>query len=197
VRVRTVNIASGRDRLGRSVGAPSLAAAVAGLDADVLSVQELDTGQPRSHHVDRPAVLAEAFGALARRDAATVAGTPDPSASWRPLEPPALRGPDDDRSGPRYGIGLFCRRPVRRRHVLGLPPGRARLPVPNPRAEELVRGPTFLAHRPRLQVDHLLALGGLTGATRRSAHSRSVTTGLRWSPCSDATPDPAGLERAQ
>jgi hypothetical protein len=37
------------------------------------------------------------------------------------------------------------------------------LPVPNPRAEELVRGPTFPAHRPRLQVDHLLALGGLTG----------------------------------
>ena len=142
-------------------------------------------------------MLAEAFGALAWRDASTVAGTPDPSASWRPLEPPALRGPDDDRSGPRYGIGLFCRRPVRRRHVLGLPPGRAKLPVPNPRAEELVRGPTFPAHRPRLQVDHLLALGGLTGRDPEIAHSRSVTTGLRWSPCSDATPDPAGLERAQ
>jgi endonuclease/exonuclease/phosphatase family metal-dependent hydrolase len=237
VRVLTVNIASGRDRRGRPVDAAGLAAAVAGRAGDVLSVQELDTGQPRSHHVDQPAVLAAAFGALAWRDAATVAGTPDPSASWRPLVPPTLRGPDDDRSGPRYGIGLFCRRPVRRWHVLGLPPGRARLPVPGPRTQEprvvwfpdepraavaaeldgltvvgthlsfaphtaiaqlrrvrswaarlpgpvllagdlnlagppaalvargsrLVRGPTFPADRPRMQVDHLLTLGRLSG----------------------------------
>jgi endonuclease/exonuclease/phosphatase family metal-dependent hydrolase len=162
VRVGTVNIASGRDRLGRSVGAPSLAAAVAGLDADVLSVQELDTGQPRSHHVDRPAVLAEAFGALARRDAATVAGTPDPSASWRPLEPRRSAARTTTARARATGSGSSAGAPS----GAGTCSGSRRAGRGcrfRTRAEELVRGPTFPAHRPRLQVDHLLALGGLTG----------------------------------
>ena len=129
VRVLTVNLASGRDAAGREVDGPALAAAVAGLDADVVAVQEVDAGQPRSHGVDQPAVLAGSLRARDWRWTPTLAGTPGPAARWRPAEPVA-RGPDDPVRGPHYGVALFCRLPVRRWHVLGLGTGRARLPLP-------------------------------------------------------------------
>ncbi len=137
-RVRTLNLASGRDRQGVSLDAASLRAAVADLDGDVLSVQEIDTGQPRSHRVDQPAELAVALGAVDWRSAATLAGTPDPFASWDAVHPPVLRGPGDPggAAAPHYGIALFSRRPVRRWHVHPLGTGRAKLPIqaPDPRS---------------------------------------------------------------
>ncbi len=113
--------------------AAGLRAAVAGLDVDVLALQEVDACQPRSGGVDQVAEVARALGADWRM-AATVAGTPDPFRSWTALEP-ALRGPGEEAPSPVYGIGLVSRRPVRRWHVLGLGSGRARLPVrgPDPR----------------------------------------------------------------
>ncbi|MYW73579.1 hypothetical protein, partial [Pseudonocardia sp. SID8383] len=57
---------------------------------------------------------------------------PDPLPSWTPLDPPVLRGPGDPATGPRYGVALFSRLPVRRWHVLGFEAGRGRLPVPVP-----------------------------------------------------------------
>ena len=133
LRVGTLNLASGRDAEGRPLGEDALAAAVAGLDVDVLAVQEVDAGQPRSAGVDQIAVLGAALDAD-WRTAATVAGTPDPFRSWAPVDP-GLRGPADATDGPVYGIGLLSRRPVRRWHVLGLGTGRARLPLraPDPR----------------------------------------------------------------
>lgn len=106
---------------------PALGAAVAALDVDVLAVQEVDAGQPRSGGVDQAAVLGDALGAQWRM-AATVAGTPDPFRSWQPLEP-RLRGPDEPAGGPVYGIALLSRSPVRRWRVLGLGTGRAKLPL--------------------------------------------------------------------
>lgn len=123
-----MNLASGRDASGRAVDGAALGSALAGLGADVVSVQEIDARQPRSHGVDQPAVLARALGAVDWRWAPTVAGTPGPSRTWRPVEPVALCGAGGP--GPRYGIAVFARRPVRRWHVLGLAAGRARLPVP-------------------------------------------------------------------
>ncbi len=110
-----------------------LRAAVAPLDVDVLALQEADAGQPRSHGVDQVAEVAAALDADWRM-AATVAGTPDPFRSWRPVEP-VLRGPGGAVAGPVYGVGLVSRRPVRRWHVLDLGAGRARLPLraPDPR----------------------------------------------------------------
>ncbi|MET0189563.1 MAG: endonuclease/exonuclease/phosphatase family protein [Pseudonocardia sediminis] len=248
MRVATVNLASGRDVTGESLSAPELAAAVAELGADVVSVQEVDVGQPRSHGVDQPVAVADGLGATDWRFAATVAGTPEPDSvrSWTPVDPVGLRGPGDEVLGPRYGVALFSRVPVRRWHVLGLAAGRAKLPLraPDPGTgqvrtwwfpdepriavaaeldgltvvgthlsfaphtatrqlhrirtwcsglpgpvlvagdlnlvgplpafvtggDRLVHGPTFPATEPRLQLDHLLSLGGLT----------ATDTDVRW-----------------
>jgi endonuclease/exonuclease/phosphatase family metal-dependent hydrolase len=252
VRVATVNLASGRDVTGESLDAEELAVAVAALDADVVAVQEVDVGQPRSHGVDQPAVIAAGLGATDWRYGATIHGTPapDPVRSWTSIEPVVLRGPGEPARGPRYGVALFARVPVRRWHVLGLPAGRARLPLrepdpasgrvgtwwfpDEPRAaiaaeldgltvvgthlsfaphtatrqlrrlqawsgrfpapvlvagdlnlpgplpaiitggQRMFCGPTFPAPEPRLQLDHLLSLGGLTG---RAGQARWLDVG--------------------
>ena len=234
LRVGTLNLASGRDPRGVPMDGDALGAAVAGLEVDVLAVQEVDAGQSRSEGVDQAAALGAGLGADWRM-AATVGGTPDPFRSWQPLEP-RLRGPGEAPDGPAYGVALLSRRPVRRWHVLGLGAGRARLPLraldprtgrsrlwwfpdeprvavaaevegltvvathlsfapqtsvrqllrlrrwcaalPGPvvvagdlnlpgavparvlGARDLVRAPTFPAADPRVQLDHLLAVGG-------------------------------------
>jgi endonuclease/exonuclease/phosphatase family metal-dependent hydrolase len=133
LRIGTVNIASARDLRGKPSTSADLRAAIADLDVDVLALQEVDAGQPRSHGLDHVAEVARALGAEWRM-APTIAGTPDPFRSWRPVDP-VLRGPGDAPAGPLYGIGLVSRRPVSRWHVLGLGCGRARLPMraPDPR----------------------------------------------------------------
>ncbi len=130
MRVGTLNLASGRGDDGVSVDAAGLAAAVADLDVDVLAVQEVDVDQPRSHRVHQPA----AFGFPDWRFAPTVAGTPDPFATWTTLSP-TLHGPGDAVDGPHYGVALLSRLPVRRWHVLGLTAGPLKLPLlaPDPR----------------------------------------------------------------
>ena len=133
LRLGTLNLASGRSSGGAPLAAYELARAVADLDVDVLALQEVDAGQPRSHGVHQAAEVARALGADWRM-CPTVAGTPDPFRSWQPAAP-SLRGVGDSLDGPAYGIALLSRRPVRRWHVLGLGSGRARLPVraPDPR----------------------------------------------------------------
>lgn len=231
-----MNIASGRGASGHTLDATALASALAGFEADVVAVQEIDAGQPRSNHTDQPAVLARVLEAVDWRWAPTVAGTPGPAHTWRAIEPIALCGPGADAKSPRYGVAVFSRLPVRRWHVLGLRAGRAKLPIPTgessprlwwvpdePRAAiaaeldgltvigthlsfaphtaalqllrlrtwaatlpgpvlvagdlnlagplpelvtggtRLVHGPTFPAHDPLVQLDHLLSLGGLRG----------------------------------
>ena len=252
LRVGTLNLASGRGRLGLPLGEAALGSAVADLDVDVLAVQEVDAGQPRSSGVDQAAALGAGLGAGLGADwrmAATVAGTPDPFRSWQPLEP-RLRGPGEGPGQPVYGIALLSRRPVRRWHVLGLGTGRARLPLraPDPRtgrarlwwfpdeprvavaaevegltvvathlsfaphtalrqlgrlrrwaaalpgpvvlagdlnlpgsvparvlgARSLVRAPTFPGVDPRVQLDHLLAVGGRVRSDDGTAVQLSV-----------------------
>ncbi len=129
LRVGTLNLASGRGRDGVVLPADRIGAALAGLDVDVLAVQETDAAQPRSGSADQPALVAAALGAADWRAAATVAGTPGPVRSWTPVDPPVLRGPGDPLPGPLYGIALVSRRPVLAWSVLPLGGGRARLPV--------------------------------------------------------------------
>ncbi len=133
VRVGTLNLASGRTAEGAPLGATDLAAAVAGVDVDVLAVQEVDTAQARSRGVDQAAVIAEGLAAgpagVDWRAAATLTGTPGPVRCWQPVHPAGLRGPGSPPSDASYGIALFSRRPVRRWSVLGLGAGRGRLPV--------------------------------------------------------------------
>ncbi|MQA33391.1 endonuclease/exonuclease/phosphatase family protein [Modestobacter roseus] len=134
MRVGTLNLASGRDARGSSLDPAALRAALGDVDVDVLAVQEVDVGQPRSRHTDQPAEVAAALGATDWRFAAAVAGTPDPFRSWSPAAA-GLRGPGDGADGPHYGIALFSRLPVRRWSVHALGAGRARLPLqaPDPR----------------------------------------------------------------
>ncbi|MGY1696263.1 MULTISPECIES: endonuclease/exonuclease/phosphatase family protein [unclassified Geodermatophilus] len=133
LRVGTLNLASGRGPDGRVLTAPRLAAAVAGLDADVLAVQEVDACQPRSGGADQAAVVAGALAAADWRMAATLDGTPSPfRGTWTAADPAGLRGPGDPVSEPAYGVALVSRRPVRRWAVLGLGTGRARLPLRAP-----------------------------------------------------------------
>jgi endonuclease/exonuclease/phosphatase family metal-dependent hydrolase len=131
VRVGTVNTASGRSPAGPVLDAAGLAEAVAGLDVDVLAVQEVDAGQSRSLGVDQAAALATGLGAPDWRGAATVAGTPDPFRNWSPAGP-VLRGPHAPGDGPLYGIALLSRLPVLEWSVLDLGAGWARLPVQGP-----------------------------------------------------------------
>jgi endonuclease/exonuclease/phosphatase family metal-dependent hydrolase len=127
LRVGTLNVASGRGPDGRALEPDRLAAAVAGLDVDVLAVQEVDAGQPRSGGAHQAAVLAGALGCDWRM-VATLAGTPGPFRTWSAV-PPVPRGPRDPVDGPRYGVALLSRRPVRRWTALGLGTGRGRLPM--------------------------------------------------------------------
>ncbi len=252
LRVGTLNLASGRGPGGRPLTAERLAAAVAEVDADVLALQEVDAGQPRSGGTDQAAVVAAAFGALDWRAAATLTGTPSPfRGTWTAADPQALRGPGGTVAEPAYGIALLSRRPVRGWAVLGLGTGRARLPLraPDPAtgrvrtwwvpdepriavaacldgvtvvgthlsfspptavrqlrrlrrwaaslpgpvvlagdlnlpggvparllgATSLVREASFPAHAPRLQLDHVLALGA--AVTGRDAVVRALPVG--------------------
>lgn len=128
LRVATANAASGRDRRGRTGAAQwtTWARAAAGLDVDVLAVQEVDHLLPRSGSVDQTAVLAGLLGGAGpeweARFAAAVHGTPGTAAGFRP----AAR---TDPLEPSYGVALASRHPVSRWAELRLGPSRARLPV--------------------------------------------------------------------
>ncbi len=125
MRAVTVNLLHGRETATGRVDAEVLAKAIAGLDADVLAVQEVDRFQSRSGGLDQPALIAAAAGAEWWRYAPSVRGTPGPGGSWRPVR--AADGLAVD--GPTYGLALYSRYPVADWQVLRFPPSRLRLPL--------------------------------------------------------------------
>lgn len=148
VRVATVNLCSGRLADGRPGDNEQLVACgrqLAAEGVDVVAVQEVDRGQPRSGEIDQLAVLAAAFGAVAHRFAPTVLGTPGTADGWREA-PGATRthgshGLDSgDTQGPAYGIGMLSRLPVHVWRVRRLGGSWAVLPLVLPRP----------GHRPQL-----------------------------------------------
>jgi endonuclease/exonuclease/phosphatase family metal-dependent hydrolase len=118
VRLATFNILHGRGLADGKVDLDRFAAAVRGLDADVVALQEVDRDQPRSHQADLTAVAAQAMGADHHRFAATLHGHPG---TWT-----AATG-EDQPTIAAYGIALLSRHPVSSWRVLALPtfPGRA------------------------------------------------------------------------
>lgn len=102
-----------------------LAAQIAELGPDVITLQEVDQRQPRSGRLDQTAVLAEALGWPHQRFAATYAGTVG-GLRRRPLAS-ALTGPADDVAGPLlalagrepagFGNAVLSRLPVTSWHV--------------------------------------------------------------------------------
>lgn len=121
MRLATFNLLHGRSLSDGNVHAERVAAAVAGLDADVLGLQEVDRGQPRSGLLDLTTIAATAMGAAEHRFAAAVVGTP--GETWQPWNP----GHDD--THPQYGVALLSRYPVLRWQVTQLPAARLRAPV--------------------------------------------------------------------
>lgn len=120
MRLATFNILHGRGLSDGRVDLDRFAAAVRSLDADVLTLQEVDRDQPRSHQADLTAVAAEAAGAEHHRFVATLHGRPG---TWT-----AATG-EDQPTIAAYGIALVSRFPVTAWHVLTLPTLRRRAPV--------------------------------------------------------------------
>jgi len=110
MRLATFNVLHGRSPVDGRVDLDRFAAAVAALDADVLALQEVDLGQPRSHRADLTQVAAAAMGAREHRFAATLHGLP--GAWWAPVRPPRRWA---------YGIALLSRFPVDEWRVVALP----------------------------------------------------------------------------
>lgn len=129
MRLATFNLLNGRSLDDGRVDLDRLQQGIASLDADVLALQEVDCDQPRSHGADLTALAAEAMGAAAHRFAPTMAGLPG---TWQPAAGAA--------QGPRYGVALLSRWPVRRWEVLQLDAVPVVVPlVVGPRRLALVR----------------------------------------------------------
>lgn len=119
-RILTLNLQHGLARDGSQTSAEELGAAVAGLDVDVLALQEVDRTQPRSGGIDQAAVVAEAVGLPHVRFAAALAGD-----VRRGKSSPQRWGMHD---GAAYGLAVASRWPVTAWFVRPLP----RLPVRYP-----------------------------------------------------------------
>ncbi|ONH33828.1 endonuclease/exonuclease/phosphatase family protein [Pseudofrankia asymbiotica] len=150
MRLGTFNVMHGRSPTDGGVDLARFRAAVASLDCDVLALQELDVGQPRSGGADLCAVAADALGVARedRRFEATVYGTP--GGAWRPAD--GNRSPGE----PAYGIALVSRFPVRGWRVvtLGRAPVRSPIAVPGPDGRPRL---ILLADEPRVAIVARLA----------------------------------------
>jgi endonuclease/exonuclease/phosphatase family metal-dependent hydrolase len=134
VRLATFNILHGRAFDGGPVPTERLVEACASLDADVLALQEVDRGQPRSGGVDQTAAVAEGMGAAAWRFEPAIVG--EPGGRWRPATDQDGTGEGGDGVGHGgiegdggYGVALISRLLVRAWHVLRLAPAAVRSPV--------------------------------------------------------------------
>ncbi len=142
MRLATWNILHGRTRADPFVDAARFERAVTALDADVLALQEVDRGQPRSGLLDLTEIAADATGGAVSRLVPTLIG--DPAHSWRSATTADLDAPGDG-----YGIALISRYPVLRWHVLRLESSaRFRAPGGAPESRSVVR----LRDEPRAAV---------------------------------------------
>ncbi|WP_156253128.1 endonuclease/exonuclease/phosphatase family protein [Pseudactinotalea terrae] len=119
-RLLTLNLQHGLSRAGARTSADELAAAVAGLEVDVVALQEVDRGQPRSGGIDQARVVADALGLPHVRFAATLAGDVRVGKAS-----PERWGMAD---GAAYGLAVASRWPVVAWFVKRLP----RFPVRHP-----------------------------------------------------------------
>ncbi|HVM28359.1 MAG TPA: endonuclease/exonuclease/phosphatase family protein [Mycobacteriales bacterium] len=156
MRLATFNLLNGISLSDGQVEVTRLHAAVRTLRADVLGLQEVDRGQPRSHGLDLTAEVAEAAGAADWRFVPALVGTP--GGAWR-------AGTDDDAdgAGAHYGVGLVSRWPVRSWHVVRLPAAPVRAPVLLPGSRRVI----WLRDEPRVGLAAVVATpqGDLTVAT--------------------------------
>lgn len=137
LRFATFNLLSGRSMDDGQLLAGRLSEAVAGLDVDVLAVQEVDRGQQRSGGADQLAVVAAAAGAASGAFAATLHGVPGPGRAWSAAagDPEVWTAGDALGAGPAYGVGLVSRWPVLAWRVRRFAAARGVLPLVLPGAD--------------------------------------------------------------
>src|SRR5687768_13990455 len=122
MRLGTFNLMHGRSLADGLVDAGRVRAAIAGLDADVLGLQEVDRGQHRSGHADLARIAADAMGARDALFVPAVVGTP--GEHFR-----AATDADQDGAEPHYGVALLSRYPVVEWRVTRLPAAPLRSPI--------------------------------------------------------------------
>jgi endonuclease/exonuclease/phosphatase family metal-dependent hydrolase len=146
LRVATWNLLHGLSPSTGQVDPELLARQAALLECDVLAIQEVDQGQPRSGNRSQTDDIAHALGAADARFLPALSGTP--GGRWD--------APSDE-DLPHYGIGLISRLPVRHWHTLALPSGSSGLPLLVPTE----RGPriAYVHDEPRMalaaELDHV------------------------------------------
>lgn len=114
VRIASYNLLHGMHLARRGVvDLRAAAAAVAELDADVVALQEVDRGLPRSGEVDQVAELADHLG-MGGVFCPALLG--DPGTAWTTVD-------DGDTGGPAYGVGVLSRVPLRTHRRVALPGG--------------------------------------------------------------------------
>jgi len=156
VRLATWNVLNGTSLADGRVDAARLGDAARALSADVLGLQEVDRGQPRSHGLDLVAEVAAATGAVDWRFVPALIGTP--GGTWR-----TATDADDEPGPPAYGVGLVSAHPVLSWHVLRLGAARVRSPVVLPGSRRVI----WLADEPRVAVAAVVAspIGTITVAS--------------------------------
>jgi endonuclease/exonuclease/phosphatase family metal-dependent hydrolase len=95
-----------RTRRGRRVDLDGTLSTLRSLGADVIALQEVDRGQPRSGGCDQARVLGEALG-MEWRYAPALVGTVGDPASWQ-----LGVGGQADPDAPAYGVALLSRLPL-------------------------------------------------------------------------------------
>lgn len=143
MRLATFNILHGQSLTDGEVDVDRFGTAVRTLDADVLGLQEVDRGQPRSHGADLAAVAADAMDAREHRFLPTMAGVPG---GWA-----AVTG-DHQATRASYGIALLSRHPVRSWHPIRLPRVHGQIPVLLPGSHR----PVLLRDEPRAALAAVL-----------------------------------------
>lgn len=141
MRLATWNVLNGTSLVDGRVDAERLRSTAGALRVDVLGLQEVDRGQPRSHRLDLVAEVAEGMGAVDRRFVPSLIGTP--GGSWR-----TATEADEPREPEAYGVGLVSVYPVLSWHVLRLGHARVRAPILLPGTRRVV----WLHDEPRTAV---------------------------------------------
>lgn len=135
LRFGTFNLLHGQSVTSGAVRDDDLRAAATALDTDVLALQEVDRGQPRSHKSDQAAIVAEVLDAHWWRFAPMIVGAP--------LPPWTRADPRSDPPGPAFGIALVSRLPVLSWHVRSFPPAPLRVPLTVPGRRNFTPLPDF------------------------------------------------------
>jgi endonuclease/exonuclease/phosphatase family metal-dependent hydrolase len=139
VRLATLNLLNGMSLSDQAVTPARLDEAVRELRADVVGLQEVDRGQPRSHLADLTRSVADSMDAPYSRFVPALVGTP--GSDWR-----AATDDDHDGAEAAYGIGLVSRWPVRSWHVTRLSAAPVRSPIVLPGSKQVI----WLKDEPRV-----------------------------------------------